>query len=263
MPPDEFNAVKVAAAALAIADAERIEAAAAVLERRYPAARPDVLDTTISELHSIARAWRRMAASEIQSPAAGPATRDGSVALAAPVGQAQQRAGASGGEDGPMPAEPHMHLLETAWGVIANAGMYGQPKTRGWQEAAVRWRDDYHRWLDQHLRPGGYQTWEELAVGLTRERDALFFEVSQLQRAARDAAGALPVVAELDPGAEMSRLRSAAAGGAREVRRAIEEAVSAERERIRQMAIRNQAVCAGDEGTCCYFADLITEPSDA
>jgi hypothetical protein len=36
-------------------------------------------------------------------------------------------------------------------------------------------------------------------------------------------------------------------------------AVTAERERIRQMAIRNNAVCVGDEGTNCYFADLIRE----
>lgn len=31
----------------------------------------------------------------------------------------------------------------------------------------------------------------------------------------------------------------------------------AERERIRQMADRNGAVCTGDEGTSCYFADLL------
>jgi hypothetical protein len=39
--------------------------------------------------------------------------------------------------------------------------------------------------------------------------------------------------------------------------------LAAERERIRQLAIRNQAVCTGDEGTSCWFSDLITEPSDA
>ncbi len=38
--------------------------------------------------------------------------------------------------------------------------------------------------------------------------------------------------------------------------------VAAERERIRQLAIRNEAVCAADEGTCCYFADLIREPRE-
>ena len=35
---------------------------------------------------------------------------------------------------------------------------------------------------------------------------------------------------------------------------------AAERERIREMAVRNGAVCAGDEGTSCYFAALIEEP---
>jgi hypothetical protein len=34
---------------------------------------------------------------------------------------------------------------------------------------------------------------------------------------------------------------------------------AAERERIRQIAVRTQAVCTGDEGTSCYFADLIRE----
>jgi len=45
-------------------------------------------------------------------------------------------------------------LLETAWGIIANAGWDGHDKTPGWQEAAVRWRDDYHRWLAQRASPG-------------------------------------------------------------------------------------------------------------
>jgi hypothetical protein len=34
-------------------------------------------------------------------------------------------------------------LLESAWGIIANAGWDGMAKTDGWQEAAVRWRDRY------------------------------------------------------------------------------------------------------------------------
>ena len=45
-----------------VTDAERIEAAAAVLNRRYPGTRPDTLDFVISELMSLARAWRRIAA---------------------------------------------------------------------------------------------------------------------------------------------------------------------------------------------------------
>jgi hypothetical protein len=51
------------AAAGSVADTERIEAAAAVLERRYPGTRPEQLDTVISELHSLARARRRMTGS--------------------------------------------------------------------------------------------------------------------------------------------------------------------------------------------------------
>jgi len=97
-------------------------------------------------------------------------------------------------EDEPGSAEPHAKLLESAWGVIANAGWDDCAKTPGWQEAAVRWRDDYFRWVDLHLRPGGYRTWEELAASLTRERDALFAEVSQLRRGAQDAAGAVPAL---------------------------------------------------------------------
>jgi hypothetical protein len=38
-------------------------------------------------------------------------------------------------------------LIETAWGIIANAGWDGMEKTTGWQDAAIRWREDYHRWL--------------------------------------------------------------------------------------------------------------------
>ena len=91
----------------------------------------------------------------------------------------------SDGSDEERPAEPHMDLLDAAWGVIANAGWDDCAKTTGWQEAAVRWRDDYHRWLDLHLRPGGYQTWEQLAVGVTRERDALFAEAAELRRTIR------------------------------------------------------------------------------
>jgi hypothetical protein len=40
----------------------------------------------------------------------------------------------------------------------------------------------------------------------------------------------------------------------------IAAAAAAERERIRRLAIRNGAVCAGDDGTSCYFADLLREP---
>lgn len=53
--------------------------------------------------------------------------------------------------DGPaLPATTEAELLEAAWGVIANAGWDGFAKTDGWQAAAERWRDDYHRWLDKN-----------------------------------------------------------------------------------------------------------------
>jgi hypothetical protein len=122
--------------------------------------------------------------------------------------------------------EPHTRLLETAWGLIANAGWdtgTGQadlPKTPGWLEAALRWRDDYHRWLDAHLRPSGYQTWEHLANGLVRERDALLVQVVQLRTALRNAAIARPVAHEVvdkaaEPGitdAELDREMTGPAG---------------------------------------------------
>jgi hypothetical protein len=101
-------------------------------------------------------------------------------------------------------AELHADLLERAWGVIANAGWNAGtgnadlPKTGGWHETASRWRDDYHRWLDLHLQPGGYQTWEQLAAGLRRERDALAYEVTQLRRQLRDAVTAMPAVRDPD-----------------------------------------------------------------
>ena len=45
-------------------------------------------------------------------------------------------------------------LLEAAWGVIANAGWNDDAKSPGWQEAAEHWRDRYHAYLDDLLRPG-------------------------------------------------------------------------------------------------------------
>jgi hypothetical protein len=40
-------------------------------------------------------------------------------------------------------------LPEVAWIIIANAGGGDWTKeTPEWQEAAIRWRDAYHEWLD-------------------------------------------------------------------------------------------------------------------
>lgn len=51
-------------------------------------------------------------------------------------------------------------LLETAWGVIANAGWDANDRevagrAGGWHDAAVRWRDKYHEWLRDLLDGDG------------------------------------------------------------------------------------------------------------
>jgi hypothetical protein len=45
---------------------------------------------------------------------------------------------------------PDDHMLEAAWGIIANAqgGDWGKASPE-WREAATRWRDAYHRHLDR------------------------------------------------------------------------------------------------------------------
>jgi hypothetical protein len=50
-------------------------------------------------------------------------------------------------QDGLEPTSPELELLYQAWAVIANAGWEGMAKSPGWQEAAVRWRDDFHALL--------------------------------------------------------------------------------------------------------------------
>ncbi len=57
--------------------------------------------------------------------------------------------------------------------------------------------------------------------------------------------------------ATTENLRRALKEAAAEMDRRYVMGAAAERERIRQLAISNEAVCAADEGTCCYFADLI------
>lgn len=46
------------------------------------------------------------------------------------------------------------HMLEMAWGIIANASDWrmseeGFSKSDEWVEAAERWRDNYHEWLQE------------------------------------------------------------------------------------------------------------------
>lgn len=50
--------------------------------------------------------------------------------------------------------EQMMDLLEAAWGVIANSGVFGNPQepSPGCREAAVRWRDQYHETLSAWCR---------------------------------------------------------------------------------------------------------------
>ena len=44
-----------------------------------------------------------------------------------------------------------LDMLELAWGVIANAGGGDwETQTDDWQEAAVRWRDRYHSFIEEN-----------------------------------------------------------------------------------------------------------------
>jgi hypothetical protein len=48
-------------------------------------------------------------------------------------------------------------LLNVAWSIIANAGWDASteeinlPKSPGWHEAAIRWRDDYFAYLSRRM----------------------------------------------------------------------------------------------------------------
>jgi hypothetical protein len=52
-----------------------------------------------------------------------------------------------------VPAAEMLDLLESAWGVIANAGWDGLARPDSWQQAAERWRDKYHDILHRALHP--------------------------------------------------------------------------------------------------------------
>ena len=44
---------------------------------------------------------------------------------------------------------PEANLIESAWGIIANAGGGNWDReTAEWRGAAERWRDEFHAWLD-------------------------------------------------------------------------------------------------------------------
>lgn len=52
----------------------------------------------------------------------------------------------------PVLVTRYMDLLEAAWGIIANAHEGNWDKERPeWQEAAARWREDYHEVLGDYL----------------------------------------------------------------------------------------------------------------
>lgn len=48
-----------------------------------------------------------------------------------------------------VPPADMLDLLESGWGVIANAGWDDLARTPGWQEAAEAWRDRYHALLQR------------------------------------------------------------------------------------------------------------------
>lgn len=51
-------------------------------------------------------------------------------------------------------ASGYLGIIETAWGVIANAGQGDwERESPEWKEAAERWRQLYHDMLDRHGDP--------------------------------------------------------------------------------------------------------------
>ena len=48
--------------------------------------------------------------------------------------------------------ETLLDMLESAWGIIANAGNGNwEIESKTWQEAAEKWRDNYHSILDEYV----------------------------------------------------------------------------------------------------------------
>lgn len=53
-------------------------------------------------------------------------------------------------EDTTTEQSEEAELLESAWGLIANAGGGNWDfETKAWEEAAIRWRDKYGAWADK------------------------------------------------------------------------------------------------------------------
>ena len=51
-----------------------------------------------------------------------------------------------------MSKTTEMDLLEFAWGVIANvSGGDWKKQSPEWQEAVIRWREQYHQILDEYV----------------------------------------------------------------------------------------------------------------
>ena len=98
-------------------------------------------------------------------------------------------------------------------------------------------------------------------------------EATPVSREGRDATEPLSAPDEITEAAAVMRnvidgaqvvigLKDRLAGAAKRLELAGRDAAAAERERIRDLADRNGAVCTGEEGTNCYFSALIREDVD-
>jgi hypothetical protein len=75
-------------------------------------------------------------------------------------------------KNSPTPEELH-DLLEEAWGIIANAGGWDDPKvaTKGWRNAAIVWREEYFATLDRAERHGHISAYPKLDENDEWEKD--------------------------------------------------------------------------------------------
>ena len=49
--------------------------------------------------------------------------------------------------------EKLLNMLEAAWGIIANVDWRATTNPPDWREAAIRWRDEYHKLLQEETLP--------------------------------------------------------------------------------------------------------------